>query len=54
VADLADRLAPIFGLSVPDYLSELLRPLLQEELPKAADELMKLRAGKAKGKTTTE
>jgi hypothetical protein len=52
VADLADQLAPIFGLSVPDYLSELLRPLLQNELPKAADKLMKLRP--AKGKKSTD
>jgi hypothetical protein len=40
VADLAEKLAPIFGESVPDFLSGRLRPLLQELRAEAAKRLM--------------
>src|SRR5437660_469382 len=40
VAELLEQLAPIFGQTVPDFASSLLRPVLQEHLPKAAKRLM--------------
>jgi hypothetical protein len=40
VADLAEKLAPIFGESVPDFLSARLRPLLQGLRAEAARLLM--------------
>lgn len=40
VAELAERLAGAFGKSTPDYLSELLRPMLEQERARAAESLM--------------
>ena len=40
VADLAEKLAPIFGESVPDFISDRLRPLLEGLRQEAADRLL--------------
>lgn len=40
VAELAERLAGSFGESVPDYLSKLLLPILENERRRAADALL--------------
>jgi hypothetical protein len=40
VAELAEKLAPVFGKDVPEYLSGLLRPILQAQAPKAAEILL--------------
>jgi len=36
VAELAERLAPIFGQDVPDLLGDILRPELERLRPEAA------------------
>ena len=36
VAMLADRLAPTYGQSTPDFLSELLRPILESKKAEVA------------------
>jgi hypothetical protein len=40
VADLAEKLAPIFGESVPDFISDRLRPILDGLRQEAADRLL--------------
>jgi hypothetical protein len=40
VADLAEKLAPIFGESVPDFISDRLRPILEELRQEAAERLL--------------
>src|SRR5262245_20862368 len=40
VAELAEKLAPIFGKSVPDFVSDLLRPILNDMRQEAAARLL--------------
>ncbi len=40
VADLAEKLVPIFGESVPDFLSNKLRPILADLRKEAAAKLL--------------
>lgn len=49
VVDLADSLAPIFGKSVPDFVSDELRPILQKLIEEGAKRLLDKRV---KGKKT--
>jgi hypothetical protein len=40
VADLAEKLAPIFGESVPDFLSDRIRPILEGLRQEGAQRLL--------------
>lgn len=41
VAELAEKLAPIYGESVPDFVSDRLRPMLEALREEAAAKLLK-------------
>ena len=43
VAELLEQLAPLFGQTVPNFASGLLRPVLEERLEKAAELLLQKR-----------
>jgi hypothetical protein len=40
VAELLEQLAPLFGQTVPDFASGLLRGILEDQLQKAAELLL--------------
>jgi hypothetical protein len=43
VAELLEQLAPLFGQTVPNFASELLRPVLEDRLEAAAGVLLEKR-----------
>jgi len=43
VAELLEQLAPLFGETVPNFASGLLRPVLEDRLEEAAELLLKRR-----------
>ena len=43
VAELLEQLAPLFGQTVPNFASGLLRPVLEDRLEKAAELLLQKR-----------